>query len=72
MNKNPKNTVVFNAAIAITAAAFMPFVASADLREDFRAPKGAVRENTGPLFWMHGTETPERLREYVGRVDESG
>ena len=42
------------------------------LREEFRAPKGAVRENTGPLFWMHGTETPERLREYVGRVAESG
>ena len=43
-----------------------------DLREDFRSPQGAARENTGPLFWMHGTETPERLREYVGRVDESG
>ena len=44
----------------------------AGLREDFRSPRGATRENTGPLFWMHGTETPERLREYVGRVDESG
>ena len=42
------------------------------LRVDFRSPQGAARENTGPLFWMHGTETPERLREYVGRVDESG
>ena len=47
-------------------------VCAADLAQDFRAPQGAVRENTGPLFWMHGTETPERLREYVGRVDESG
>ncbi|MBO7654286.1 MAG: hypothetical protein J6U40_05140, partial [Kiritimatiellae bacterium] len=56
----------------MAASAFMPFSAVADLREDFRAPKGAVRENTGPLFWMHGTETPERLREYVERVDESG
>ena len=43
-----------------------------DLREEFCSPQGAARENTGPLFWMHGTETPERLREYVGRVEESG
>ena len=42
-----------------------------DLREEFRSPQGAARENTGPLFWMHGTETPERLREYVGRVDNA-
>ena len=47
-------------------------VAFGGLREDFAHPQGATRENTGPLFWMHGTETPERLREYVGRVDESG
>ena len=61
----------FGVAADVTALAFLPFAAGADLREDFRAPKGAVRENTGPLFWLHGTETPERLREYVGRVDES-
>ena len=41
-------------------------------REDFASPKGAARANTGPLFWLHGTETEARLREYVGRVDESG
>ena len=39
---------------------------------DFASPKGATRENTGPLFWLHGDETDARLREYVGRVDESG
>ena len=39
---------------------------------DFASPKGAARENTGPLFWLHGDETEARLREYVGRVDESG
>jgi len=50
----------------------LPFASVADLRDDFRSPQGVVRENTGPLFWMHGTETPERLREYVGRVAESG
>ncbi|MCQ2394918.1 MAG: hypothetical protein MJ249_11585, partial [Kiritimatiellae bacterium] len=38
----------------------------------FAVPTGAAREMTGPLFWMHGTESEARLREYVGRVDESG
>ena len=41
-------------------------------RREFRSPQGATRENTGPLFWMHGTETEARLREMVGRVAESG
>ena len=40
--------------------------------ESFATPSGAARTNTGPLFWLHGTESAERLREYVGRVDESG
>ena len=54
------------------AAALVCGVCAADIVQDFRTPKGAVRENTGPLFWLHGTETEARLREYVGRVDESG
>ena len=58
--------------IAAIAVAFMPCALVADMREDFRSPQGAARENTGPLFWMHGTESPERLREYVGHVAESG
>ena len=55
-------------------AAFAAGAALAEMpqAQDFRSPKGAARANTGPLFWMHGTETPEQLREYVGRVDESG
>jgi len=72
MKNITKATESFVVASLMAAAVFIPLAAGADLREDFRVPKGAVRENTGPLFWMHGTETPERLREYVGRVDESG
>ena len=67
---NTKMVAIVCAAVSMHGTS--AFAAGADLREDFRAPKGAVRENTGPLFWLHGTETPERLREYVGRVDESG
>ena len=50
---------------ALSASA-MPSAAS------FARPAGAARMNTGPLVWLHGTESAERLREYVGRVDESG
>ena len=66
-----RNKVSYLAACA-AAMAMAASSAVAGLRDDFRSPQGAVRENTGPLFWMHGTETPERLREYVGRVAESG
>ena len=67
-----KTTESFKAWAVALGAAFLPFIAAADLRDDFRSPHGAVRENTGPLFWLHGDETEARLREYVGRVAESG
>ncbi|MBQ9430760.1 MAG: hypothetical protein IJU44_04325 [Kiritimatiellae bacterium] len=57
--------------IGITMA-LVSGVCMADLTQDFRSPQGAAREMTGPLFWMHGTESEARLREYVGRVAESG
>ncbi|MBO7684385.1 MAG: hypothetical protein J6T51_06645 [Kiritimatiellae bacterium] len=56
------------AALCMTAAQ----AAFCGIREDFASPKGPALENTGPLFWMHGDETEARLREYVGRVAESG
>ena len=68
----PKMMDTFNATVAAIAATLMPLVAAADLREEFRVPQGVTRENTGPLFWLHGTETEARLRERVGRVAESG
>ena len=60
--------------IVVGAAAMLasPSAAVADTRCDFASPQGAARENTGPLFWLHGDETEARLREMVGRVDESG
>ncbi|MBP5320597.1 MAG: hypothetical protein J6334_06385 [Kiritimatiellae bacterium] len=58
--------------LVVLAGAMLCQVAAAGMREDFQSPQGRARENTGPLFWMHGTESPERLREYVRRVAESG
>ena len=58
-------------AIVITTA-LLCGICVADVAQEFRVPQGATRENTGPLFWLHGDETEARLREYVGRVSESG
>ena len=55
-------------AVVVTAAQ----VALGGLRDDFASPQGAARVNTGPLFWMHGTESEQRLRDYVRVVSESG
>ncbi len=38
----------------------------------FASPSGKDRENTGPLFWLHGTETQAQLEHTVARVSESG
>ena len=56
------------AVVVVTAAQ----VALGGLRDDFASPQGAARVNTGPLFWMHGTESEQRLRDYVRVVAESG
>ncbi|MBQ9430761.1 MAG: hypothetical protein IJU44_04330 [Kiritimatiellae bacterium] len=47
-------------------------VSGADMMTDFRDLPMSTRQMTGPLFWMHGTESEARLREYVGYVAESG
>ena len=59
-------TVLLVVLLGAGTAAALPSVGS------FATPSGAARTNTGPFFWLHGTESAERLREYVGRVDESG
>lgn len=59
-------------AIGAAAVAFSSIASQDRMREDFASPSGVVRESTGPLFWLHGTESEVRLREYVRRVAESG
>ena len=70
--KNMKGKVKepVGATLAAMTIVLLSFVAAAGLRDDFRSPQGTARENAGPLFWLHGAEaeTPERLREYVGKV----
>ncbi|MBN8460739.1 MAG: hypothetical protein J0M04_23150 [Verrucomicrobia bacterium] len=44
----------------------------ATVERNFRELPPAARELTGPLFWLHGDETKERLEMYVGKVAEGG
>ena len=42
------------------------------LEKQFRELPMEARQHTGPLFWLHGDETRERLEMYVDKVAEGG
>lgn len=44
----------------------------ARMEQLFRELPMEARRLTGPLFWLHGDETKDRLEEYVARAFESG
>jgi hypothetical protein len=44
----------------------------ATLEQEFRDLPIEARRLTGPLFWLHGDESEERLEMYVGKVAEGG
>jgi hypothetical protein len=43
-----------------------------DLERTFREVPMEARRLTGPLFWLHGDESPERLRATLNKVAEGG
>ncbi len=43
-----------------------------ELEEQFRELPMECRRLTGPLFWLHGHESEQRLRDYVAKVAEGG
>ncbi len=61
---------------ALASAAFLLLGACSSpdsrLEEDFRELPNSARRQTGPLFWLHGDESPELLSRYVGVVAEGG
>jgi len=42
------------------------------VEKEFRELPMEARRWTGPLFWLHGDESKERLEMYVGKVAEGG
>ncbi|MBN1396329.1 MAG: hypothetical protein JW959_14995 [Pirellulales bacterium] len=44
----------------------------AEIEQQFRELPIEARRLTGPLFWLHGDESQERLEAYLGKVVEGG
>ena len=42
------------------------------MKSDFQTLPSSAREMTGPLFWLHGDESRERLEFTVDKVAEGG
>ena len=57
---------------AIVSATCVAQSDSTSLEQRFHNLPMESRRLTGPLFWLHGDETPERLEMYVGKVPEGG
>ena len=57
---------------AIVSAALAGEENMAGLERQFRELPIEARRLTGPLFWLHGDESKERLEMYVGKVAEGG
>jgi hypothetical protein len=59
----------FGAIVSATCAAQADF---ASMERQFQQLPIEARRLTGPLFWLHGDDSPERLGMYVGKVAEGG
>lgn len=56
----------------VAGAQTLPQGDMARVEELFRELPMAAKRLTGPLFWLHGTESKERLESYVQKTAESG
>jgi hypothetical protein len=68
-------TATWLAAVCYLAGAGAAALAAADadwaaLQKQFLDVPMEARRLTGPLFWLHGDESKERLERYVGKVAE--
>jgi alpha-L-rhamnosidase len=65
-------TAVILGTVALMAANPARSDPVATLEKNFRELPAEARRLTGPLFWMHGDETGERLESYLEKVAEGG
>ncbi len=54
------------------AAPSAPLSGERSLEEQFLELPMSARRHTGPLFWLHGDESPERLNAILDKVAEGG
>ena len=67
--------VLFSApgeALAVGSDAGSAVSGFAAVEQQFRELPPEARRHTGPLFWLHGDDSKERLEMYVGKVAEGG
>jgi hypothetical protein len=67
--------VLFSTAAEAVAAASEARSSASDfaaVEKQFRELPPEARRHTGPLFWLHGDDSKERLEMYVGKVAEGG
>src|SRR5664279_334965 len=79
---NPFTAVSCAATIILFSAAHNAWAADSEARpsasgfaaveKQFRELPPEARRHTGPLFWLHGDDSRERLEMYVGKVAEGG
>ncbi len=77
MNVRPASiTTLLRVSVLVwVAMCAIPIWAQSDLQElesQFRELPLSARRLTGPLFWLHGDESEQLLRMYVGKVAEGG
>ena len=78
LNTSPAGTLIRSAIMAGIVLTGIHGSLAADakslpeLARDFQQLPMEARRLTGPLFWLHGDESPARLTEYVGKVAEGG
>ena len=63
-----KKTILVLLATVLTAG----IMSAQSLEQQFRNLPMPARRNTGPLFWLHGDESPERLNAILKKVAEGG
>ena len=64
--------VSISMAVSIASSAPAGEPALATVEQQFRELPLEAKRLTGPLFWLHGDESQERLEMYLDRVAESG
>ena len=72
------NNVIASVLSTVAAACLTQALAAgsepdfATVEKQFRELPMEARRLTGPLFWLHGDDTKERLQMYVGKVAQGG
>jgi hypothetical protein len=72
MKTRINNTVAILTTVALVTTSMVTAGSVATMEKNFRELPMDSRRLTGPLFWMHGDETKERLESYLEKVAKGG